>query len=550
MRVTISPPLLDVTDLPISPEPLNTWFPFFAAFSREREASPDKPCPFSDIDIMRLVASLEHNLTHELSVRFTEDTFGSGIVQGLQSPGSELAIGVPHMELSLTQDIDNYIYNRSLKRFTNTLYHNERPRRRGSTVGAAHGDTVRQKAGRFRVLIIGRANSGKTTILKKVCNSAEEPVIYSGNRVSKIGLNILQPSRSRGHHDIKEEITFTSNSRFIFHDSCGFEAGNTAELSDVKNFIVQRAKERRLRNRVHAIWYCIPLNDNRPVTKAEDTFFSECGTGHVPVIVLFTKLDTLDTEGYQMLLKKNPDISHDDAAEQAPGRAQELFDEMLPKLSPIFESRYPPKHHVVLRDMNLPETNCHQLLQVTAAALDDETLQLLFVATQQANLEMCTTHAIGKLLSRMETAKRLSKKEIESIILRWYPHILKLATLTGSTESLVGYQIVQLGASLAIVAEHSFFVKQEKQQVSFKQSIEIALDAYLDSTSFAATMSAIEAMDFAVLGKQKSFFAPPRRDEVHEKAAAQSQLHELHKSLVKIVLKNRITRLPEEEILM
>ncbi|KAG6907274.1 hypothetical protein DXG01_009612 [Tephrocybe rancida] len=265
-----------------------------------------------------------------------------------------------------------------------------RPVRRRSTVDAAHADKVRQKAGRFRVLIIGRANSGKTTILKKVCNSAEEPAIYSGEGVS------------RGLHDINNEMIFKSNPRFIFHDSRGFEAGNTAELSYVKNFIVQRAKKRRLRDRVHAIWYCIPLNDNRPVTKAEVDFFSECGTGHahssysaVPVIVLFTKLDALDDKGYQMIFKDNPDISHDDAAEQAPVRAQKLFDEMLPKL-PIFTSRYPPKNHVVLRGMNLPEANCNQLLEVTAAALDDETLQLLFVATQQANLKICTTHAIGE----------------------------------------------------------------------------------------------------------------------------------------------------------
>jgi GTPase SAR1 family protein len=31
----------------------------------------------------------------------------------------------------------------------------------------------------FRVLIIGRANAGKTTLLKKVCNSIEEPEIFS-----------------------------------------------------------------------------------------------------------------------------------------------------------------------------------------------------------------------------------------------------------------------------------------------------------------------------------------------------------------------------------
>ncbi|KAG6853061.1 hypothetical protein C0991_007172 [Blastosporella zonata] len=230
--------------------------------------------------------------------------------------------------------------------------------RRRSTAGAeAQANNVRKKAGRFRILIIGRANSGKTTILKKVCNSAEEPAIYGvGGRL--IDLSVLQPSASRGIHDINHEMVFKSNPRFIFHDSRGFEAGNTEELRYVKDFIVQRAKKTRLRDRVHAIWYfagltlvlryCIPLNDNRPVTKAEDTFFSQCGTGLVPVIVLFTKLDALDDKGFQLLQKEKPDISHDDAVDQAPIRGQQIFDEMLPTLS-IFKSNYPPKNYVVLR---------------------------------------------------------------------------------------------------------------------------------------------------------------------------------------------------------
>jgi 50S ribosomal subunit-associated GTPase HflX len=38
--------------------------------------------------------------------------------------------------------------------------------------------TLRETAGRFRVLIIGRANAGKTTILQKVCKTAENPDIF------------------------------------------------------------------------------------------------------------------------------------------------------------------------------------------------------------------------------------------------------------------------------------------------------------------------------------------------------------------------------------
>ena len=40
---------------------------------------------------------------------------------------------------------------------------------------------VRSKISHFRILIIGRANAGKTTILKKVCNSVEDPEIYDTN---------------------------------------------------------------------------------------------------------------------------------------------------------------------------------------------------------------------------------------------------------------------------------------------------------------------------------------------------------------------------------
>jgi len=37
---------------------------------------------------------------------------------------------------------------------------------------------LREKYKHFRVLVIGRANAGKTTLLKRVCNTTEEPCIY------------------------------------------------------------------------------------------------------------------------------------------------------------------------------------------------------------------------------------------------------------------------------------------------------------------------------------------------------------------------------------
>ena len=37
---------------------------------------------------------------------------------------------------------------------------------------------IREKYTHFRILVIGRANAGKTTLLQRVCNTTEEPCIY------------------------------------------------------------------------------------------------------------------------------------------------------------------------------------------------------------------------------------------------------------------------------------------------------------------------------------------------------------------------------------
>jgi len=49
---------------------------------------------------------------------------------------------------------------------------------------------LRDRFERFRILIIGRANAGKTTILKRVCNTTENPETYNsaGTKVRSIPL--------------------------------------------------------------------------------------------------------------------------------------------------------------------------------------------------------------------------------------------------------------------------------------------------------------------------------------------------------------------------
>ena len=87
----------------------------------------------------------------------------------------------------------------------------------------------------------------------------------------------------RGHHDIYDELIFTNYDGYIFHDSRGFEAGSKDELETVQEFVKSKSQQKRLRDRLHAIWfifsciyrckstrsrlifrYCIPMDNNRP----------------------------------------------------------------------------------------------------------------------------------------------------------------------------------------------------------------------------------------------------------------------------------------------
>ena len=52
----------------------------------------------------------------------------------------------------------------------------------------------------FRVLIIGRANAGKTSILQRVCDTTENPTIYRWGKYGQLGLG----EEVRGPHFVYE----------------------------------------------------------------------------------------------------------------------------------------------------------------------------------------------------------------------------------------------------------------------------------------------------------------------------------------------------------
>ncbi|KAG1734540.1 hypothetical protein EDD22DRAFT_1045349 [Suillus occidentalis] len=275
---------------------------------------------------------------------------------------------------------------------------------------------IRKKIGRFRILTIGRANAGKTTILQRVCNTRNNPKIFN-SAGKKINSAVLTASRERGEHDIENEMVFQSNPGFVFHDSRGFEAGGESEFEKVKAFIVD--------HQLHAIWYCIPMDEaSRSFTAGEIKFFSQCDTGSIPVMVLFTKFDALYDVEFAKLRKKGK--SWKDAKELAPKHAEESFANG-PQLQFLKDVRHPPKCHICLPNMNKDDADCGSLIERTAETLDSEVLQQLFVSTQQTNLDLCMKYAVEKTLPELfdhaETTGSEAHDDIIGKLGAWFPHI-------------------------------------------------------------------------------------------------------------------------------
>ncbi|KAJ7655957.1 hypothetical protein B0H17DRAFT_1213880 [Mycena rosella] len=153
---------------------------------------------------------------------------------------------------------------------------------------------------KFRVLILGRANAGKTTILERLTGAAmHEAEVW---RDGKYWLAV-KGQIDRGLHNIYDEIRFRSRPGFVFHDSRGVEAGSATELSTVQRFVEERSSAATdLRRQLHAIWMCLPLDDSRELFETERDIFLQL-KGMAPLVVIFTKHDgAVSKETSQILM--------------------------------------------------------------------------------------------------------------------------------------------------------------------------------------------------------------------------------------------------------
>jgi len=210
----------------------------------------------------------------------------------------------------------------------------------------------------------------------------------------------------RGEHNIEDELVFANHRGYAFHDSRGFEAGSEDELKTVQDFVRRKSQERRLGDRLHAIWYCIPMDNDRPELEVKH-FHDICPDRNVPVIAVFTKYDQFERDTKYKLEDRPEGL---DQGTDLNDEVERIFREHYQAYlegSPLF---------VCLGRMHKPGEKCTTLIEMTADALSPNVVALMLVAAQKNGLELSIQQAVKRAHSVVERGGSINQVVKECIL--------------------------------------------------------------------------------------------------------------------------------------
>ncbi|KAI6010232.1 hypothetical protein EDC04DRAFT_2770033 [Pisolithus marmoratus] len=215
-------------------------------------------------------------------------------------------------------------------------------------------ERILQICPRFRILVIGKTGVGKSTLINRAFGVAE--AVSAHDRPGKA--------------NIETELTSPENSRFVLHDSLGFEAGENENYETAKGFIRNR-RSGALKDQLHAVWFCFesPCAGARLLeTAAEDFLKSKQETlGTIPLIIVFTKYDEFVDE----VAMKIPDegLEDEDLTEISRTMAEPMLNERCVQLIHTFAGEALP--HVAVSIKGGYEDTLPKLVQLTYSMVSE-----------------------------------------------------------------------------------------------------------------------------------------------------------------------------------
>ncbi|KAF7185976.1 hypothetical protein HII31_12849 [Pseudocercospora fuligena] len=246
--------------------------------------------------------------------------------------------------------------------------------------------------GAIRVLVCGNTGVGKSTLINKT-----------------FGVEVTTSSdRTRGIHDVKQEIKFDGRPDLIVHDSGGFEAGADAEFIAIEEFLKEKSGTEEIQDRLHVIWFCIEINSARTLQTATEKLFQAVSkyANDVPIVVVATKKDDfLDIEfsAKRKELKKNKQPFDEDLCDQyAADKLQERLESVRKEMQSVPGGRLDAIVAVSQDD----EESIAFLSKTTSHCFDVDKVRLLYIRAQVTRIDLKIDMAMCEVMRRYKALVR------------------------------------------------------------------------------------------------------------------------------------------------
>ncbi|KAL8783816.1 MAG: hypothetical protein Q9213_004362 [Squamulea squamosa] len=248
----------------------------------------------------------------------------------------------------------------------------------------------------IRILVCGNTGVGKSTLINRVFG-----VDPSEEEVSKIS------DRKAGRHDVRDEIRHKGRRDLIIHDSKGFEYGDESQMREIGQFVKERSTMPNIEDRLHVIWFCFEMNSNRTTQTATESFLKVASeyTAEVPVIVIATKMDEFRGIQREAAREKFEPTTY----EPSPEEMVELYrkstkyaqDEIIKRMDMIEKelgSLEVGRFDACVAVARSDPKSIENLSRITSENVKDEKLQLLYIGTQTASVNLKIDAAVKEVM--------------------------------------------------------------------------------------------------------------------------------------------------------